>query len=156
MLKRLREAKIVISRRPSGTTLTPRGRELVRRLAEAISFIKDLEVDDLCEDCAGSATIIREGEYKLQEFGGVIKVRDTVVREGGIGAIILFVRGNKLMLPVPEGLTPFRGYRLGGELLSKAELREGDAAIIALCPKNKDCVEVAVNSTLKILGAVDC
>ncbi len=156
MLKRLREAELVVSRRPSGTALTPSGRELVMRLSEAISFINDLDVSDLCRDCIGSVAIIRGGEVKLQEFGGVIKARDAVVREGGVGAVILFARGKELMLPVPEGLTPFRGYRLGGELLSKTELREGDAALIALCPKSKNCAEVAINSTLKILGAVDC
>ena len=156
MLRRLREAELVISRRPSGTALTPKGKELIRKLSEAISFVNDLDVSDLCKECIGSATVIRGGEVKLQEFGGVIRARDTVVREGGVGAVILFVRGKELMLPVPEGLTPFRGYRLGGELLSKTDLREGDAAIIALCLKNKDCAEVAVNSTLKVLGAVDC
>ena len=156
MLRRLREAGLVISRRPSGTALTSGGRKLIEKLTELISFINGLDVSDLCNDCVGAAAIIHDGEETIHEFGGVIKVRDFVVREGGVGAVILFIRGKKLMLPVPEGLTPFKGYRLGGELLSKTVLREGDAVIIALCLKSNDCAEVAVNSALKVVGAVDC
>jgi DNA-binding MarR family transcriptional regulator len=156
LLRRLKESGLVITRRPGGTSLTDSGRTVAEALKQRLQIITSLDPEGLCDDCTAAAVVIKGGEESVRAYGGSVKVRDLIIREGGLGALILFFRGKELMLPTSEGLVRFRGYRLRDEVLERSSLNEGDAVLVGLCRTGISCECVTLNSAIAMLGELGC
>ncbi len=156
LLRRLRESGLAVTHRPEGTSLTDLGEAIAKALKQRLQIITPLNPEGLCGDCNAAAVIVKGGEESVKAYGGSVKVRDLIIREGGLGALILFYRGNELTLPTTEGLVRFRGYRIRDELLEKSSLNEGDAILVGLCRNGTPCECVTLNSAIAMLGELGC
>ena len=158
LLRRLQAGGYVTSRKPEGTTLTAKGKGLVRRLLEHFHVVEHLTATDICGECTAAA-VLSDGDVTARLKGfGVVRLRDEVVRHGALGAIFVVKMGGDLLLPTPEGYTPFTGFAMDAELRSMDVLREGESALIALCNINDGgaCASYSFNAIINLLGGKDC
>lgn len=159
LLRRLRDFGLVTSQKPFGTKLTEKGIELAEAITNLIYVIESLPADDLCKGCKASAVVVKEGKKRVEDFGGVVAVRDEVVRQGATGALVLVVKNGDLLMPTPNEVTHFKGFMMSEHLKKLRDVKDGDSIIVGLCRDSSssvDCVNYVTNAVLRILGETDC
>ncbi len=159
LLKRLRDFGLVTSQKPFGTKLTDEGAKLAKSVVNIIQVIDYLPAEDLCKGCRASAVVVKGGEKYVERFGGVVAVRDEVVRQGAAGALVLVVKNGDLLMPTPNEVTYFKGFMMSDHLKKQRNVENGDSIIVSLCkdPSSSiDCVSYVTNAVLRILGETGC
>ncbi|OYT50741.1 MAG: hypothetical protein B6U73_03355 [Desulfurococcales archaeon ex4484_204] len=153
LLRRMRSAGLIGIDSVAGAYITDSGLKLLKALSSVIKIAGEVSVEDVCRDCNGFGVVLRGGAKAIESFGGAIRARDEVVRQGGIGALILYVLSEgRFAMPTPTGLEEASSLSAVRDLRSIKDLREGDAAVIALCYKSdRECACYAVNSALMIM-----
>ncbi|MCD6324186.1 MAG: hypothetical protein J7L55_03665 [Desulfurococcales archaeon] len=156
LLRRLKEADLVHSVKPEGTVLTEEGAALIKSLAPRLVVVGRVPSSGLCEGCVAWAVSLRNGAELIESYGGVVRVRDLLVREGALGGLILVKSSGRLYLPSNEGVEPFKGFKAGEEILRREDVVDGDAVMVALCRPGVDCECLTINSALELLRDLDC
>ncbi len=151
LLKRLKEAGLVRSFRPTGTELTERGREVLKEVLNSLVVLGEVAHGSICDNCVTSAVVLRNAADLLRGMG-VIRVRDLVVKQGADGALILLVGPNgRALMPIQGGEIPFTDP-LVSNVRKKVPLREGDVILVAMCsPHDESCIEHVVNAAITVL-----
>lgn len=151
LLKRLREAGLIRSFRPTGTELTEKGREVLREVLNSLVVLGEVAHGNVCSNCITSAVVLRSAADLLRGMG-VIRVRDLVVKQGADGALILLVGpGGRTLMPVQDGEVPFTDPLIL-DIREKVPLREGDVILVAMCsPHDESCTEHVVNAAIAVL-----
>ncbi|MGC8975843.1 MAG: DUF4443 domain-containing protein, partial [Thermoprotei archaeon] len=154
LLNRLREADLVSISRPHGTTLTETGRELVSSLKNTIKLISHLRVEGLCTDCIISGLVLSNGYAILDKIGGVIVLRDLVVREGADGALILTYLRGAFYLPLTRELEELKNEELSHQLRD-SRIHENDLIVLGMCysGNSERCLAAAFNAIVKIISS---
>jgi len=151
LLKRLKEAGLVRSFRPTGTELTEKGREVLKELLNNLIVLGKVEHGNICSNCTTAAVVLRKAMDVLKGTG-VIKVRDLVVKQGAEGALILLVDSKgRILMPLQKGEVPFTDP-LASDIMRKVPLEEGDVILVAMCnPHDEFCTEYVVNAAIAVL-----
>jgi len=151
LLKRLREAGLIRSFRPTGTELTEKGRNVLRDLQNRLVILGEVMHGGICGDCITSAVVLKDAADTLKKLG-VLRVRDLVVKQGAEGALILLVNPNGgTSMPVQDGNMPFTDS-LVTDVKEKTPLKEGDVILVAMCGPNDDlCTAHVVNAAIEVL-----
>jgi len=154
LLNRLREAGLVIISRPHGTKLTDTGKGLISSLKEVIRIIPSLRLESVCLNCSISGLILRSGRFIMDWVGGVIILRDMIVKEGADGALILTYSGGVFRLPVMGGLEELRNEELSHQLRD-FQIRDNDLIVLGMCysSNGERCLAATVNAIIKVLSA---
>jgi len=152
LLKRLKEAGLIRSFRPTGTELTERGREVLKEVLDSLVMLGDVPHGNICSKCVTSVVVLKNAANILKKIG-VIKVRDLVVKQGADGALILLVRSKgKVMMPIQNGEVPFADSLIFN-IRRMLTLEEGDVILVAMCdPQDESCTEHAVNAAITVLS----
>lgn len=151
LLKRLREAGLIRSFRPTGTELTEKGREVLKEVLSSLVVLGEVTHGNICNNCVTSAVVLRNAANLLRRMG-VIRVRDLVVKQGADGALILLVGPDgRILMPVQDGEVPFTDP-LVLNVRRRVPLREGDVILVAMCsPHDESCTEHVVNAAIAVL-----
>ncbi len=151
LLKRLREAELIRSFRPTGTELTEKGREVLKEVLSSLVVLGKVAHGNICSNCVTSAVVLRNATDLLRRMG-VIRVRDLVVKQGADGALILLVGPDgRVLMPVQDGEVPFTDP-LVLDIRGKVSLRKGDVILVAMCsPHDESCTEYVVNAAIAVL-----
>ncbi len=151
LLKRLREAGLIRSFRPTGTELTEKGRETLKEVLSSLVVLGEVVHGNICSNCVTSAVVLRSAASILRRIG-VIRVRDLVVKQGADGALVLLVGPDgEVLMPVQDGEVPFTDP-LVLNVRGKVSLREGDVILVAMCsPHDESCTEHVVNAAIAVL-----
>lgn len=154
LLNRLREASLVSISRPHGTKLTETGRELVSSLKNNIELVPHLRVESLCTNCIISGLILSNGYAILDRIGGVIVLRDLIVREGADGALILTYLRGTFYLPVTRDLEQLKNEELSNRL-KDSRIHDSDLIVLGMCysGNGERCLAAAFNAVIKILSS---
>lgn len=154
LLNRLREAGLVNISRPHGTKLTEAGKELARSLKNTIKLIPHLRLESVCRSCTISGLILSNGYTILHKVGGVIALRDLVVKEGADGALIVIYSEGAFYLPMVGGLEKLRSEELSQQL-REPQIRDGDLIVLGMCysSNGERCLAAAVNTIVKVLSS---
>jgi DNA-binding MarR family transcriptional regulator len=151
LLKRLREARLIRSFRPTGTELTEKGREVLKEVLSNLVMLGEIAHGNICSNCITSAVVLRNAANLLKRMG-VVRVRDIVVKQGADGALVLLVGpSGRVLMPVQDGEVPLTDP-LVLNIREKVSLREGDVILIAMCsPRDESCTEHVVNAAIVVL-----
>ncbi len=151
LLKRLREAELIRSFRPTGTELTEKGREVLKEILDNLVMLGEVVHGNICSNCVTSAVVLRNAANLLRRLE-VIKIRDLVVKQGAEGALILLVGpGGRILMPIQDREVPFTDP-LVLDIREKVSLREGDVILVAMCsPHDESCTEHVVNAAIAVL-----
>jgi len=156
LIRRLINTGLVNVDPVAGVILTKEGLELAKYLLSKITVVGDVDVDhsELCSNCRVSTIVLRDGVKIVERVGGVLHVRDLIVRKGGNGGLIIYYVGSELKMPSPEGLYPVSMPHFWMDLLKGCELRDGDCILASLCYRgDRDCVRYVVEAALDIIEA---
>jgi len=154
LIRRLLNAKLVITDPVAGVILTKEGLELAKYLVSRIIIVGDKEIDhnELCSNCKISLIVLRNGMKIIEKAGGVLYVRDLIVKKGGNGGLILYYIDNELKMPDTESLYPVSKSRLWEDLLKEHRLGNGDCILASLCHRDdRDCMKYVVEAALDII-----
>lgn len=153
LLNRLRGAGLVSISRPHGTKLTEAGRELVGSLVSVIKLIPYLRLESVCVNCTISGLLLSGGYAILRKVGGVVVLRDLIVREGADGALILTYSKGTFYLPVTGSLEELGDEELRQQLRD-FHVRDGDLIVLGMCysSDSERCLAAAVNAIIKVLS----
>ncbi len=150
LLRRLLETGLIVSK-GYGFMITERGKHLAELISKYVLIIEHLPSDEICIDCTLSGVVLREPLSSSFKDKPVLAIRDTVVREGAKGALVIALESDHLYLPLP-------GERRG-EVPHKLEqalrdlMKAGDIAIISICDSatTHSCVRIAFNAVFQML-----
>ncbi|MEO3992991.1 MAG: DUF4443 domain-containing protein [Desulfurococcaceae archaeon TW002] len=153
LLNRLREIGFVSISRPHGTKLTEAGKELVSSLVSIIKLIPYLRLESVCVNCTISGLVLSGGYAILHKVGGVVVLRDLIVKEGADGALILTYSKGIFYLPVVGGLEKLEDEELHQQL-KDFHISEGDLIVLGMCYSSdgERCLVAAVNAIIKVLS----
>lgn len=154
LLNRLREAGLVSISRPHGTKLTEAGKELVNSLRNIIKLIPVLRSESLCVNCTISGLALSNGHVILRKVGGVIVLRDLIVKEGADGALILTYSKGVFYLPMVGGLEELRNKELSQQLRN-SRVRDDDLIVLGMCyvGDSERCLAASFNAIIKVLSS---
>ncbi|MEM1866584.1 MAG: DUF4443 domain-containing protein [Zestosphaera sp.] len=154
LLNRLREAGLISISRPHGTKLTEAGRELAGSLRNLIKLIPYLRIESVCANCAISGLVLSNGRTILYKVGGVIVLRDLVVKEGADGALILTYSKGAFYLPLVGGLEELKSGELPQQLRD-SQIRDNDLIVLGMCysSNGERCLVATVNAIIKVLSS---
>ena len=154
LLNRLRKAGLVSILRPHGTRLTEVGRELVGNLKNTLKIIPYLRSESICTNCVISGLVLSNGYSILEKVGGVIVLRDLIVKEGADGALILTYFKETFYLPMMKELEELRNEELSKQLRDY-EVRDNDLIVLGMCysSNGKRCLAAVFNTIIKILSS---
>ncbi len=150
LLRRLLEAGLVSSR-GYGYVVTERGKHLAELINNHVLVVERLPSDEVCSECTLSGVVLRKPLSSELENMSVLTVRDTTVREGARGALVITSEGGDLYLPLPGGgrgrVPPKLGEKLG------ALMKDGDIAVLSICEGTDahSCVRIAFNAVFRLL-----
>ncbi len=156
LLKRLREAGLIRSAKPEGSLLTEKGLLIAKELLSSIYVLGEFPALGLCNKCVAWAASLKGKPKLIEAAGGVVRIRDLMVREGALGGLILKKKNGKIYMPSPNKAIPFGGFELVEELERREEVEEGDMVMVALCSFTEDCECLLINSALNLLRDLDC
>jgi len=157
MIRRLKERHLVDVSKGKGITLTSTGKRIVEDIYSILIRIGEVSNEGICDNCLLFAVIIRGGEKMVEKLGGSVAVRDSIVRNGGQGGLILYYLNGKIYMPTPTGLEKCNKIPIVSQLMNMDILNEGDAIIASICNENdKNCEAYLINAVLDALEVVDC
>ncbi len=151
LISRLRELGLVEVDKVAGVILTNKGINLISKLISIVKTLGSINTSSICESTYSEAAIIRGGAKYVEKIG-ILDVRDLLVKYGAKGGIILYYRDKRFFMPTPSGLELFTDRSIVDQLLSRAEVLDGDAIIIALCSSSKGCLNSLINAIIAMLG----
>ncbi len=154
LVRRLSEVGLIAVDPVAGVLLTEAGFEVLRllmsRLIVAGSF--DLGYGEICRDCRMSAVLLRDGVRLVSQVGGVLYVRDLIVRKGGTGGLILYYVDGVFMLPNSYGLYKVIDQGFWRDILGGFKIFEGDSVLVSVCRKgDRNCLMYVVEAALDVL-----
>lgn len=150
MLRRLSEAGLITSR-GYGFVVTEHGRHIAELISKYVLVVEHLPPDEVCSECTLSGVVLRDP--LSAELGGksVLAIRDTAVREGARGALVIASEGRHLHLPLPGGGRGRVPHKLRQAL--RTLMKGGDIAILSICGGTDpgSCVRTAFNAVFWLL-----
>lgn len=154
LLNRLRKAGLVSISRPHGTKLTKAGEELVSSLRNIIKLIPGLSSKNVCVNCIISGLVLSKGYFILSKVGGVVVLRDLVVKEGADGALILTHSKGIFYLPMAKELEELRDGELSQQLRD-FEVHDDDLIVLGICYSGdvERCLAASFNAIIKVLSS---
>jgi len=102
MIRRLKDKNIVIVDPVAGAILSDKGLMLWNTWSQAIKNCKNVNVSHLIGNKPTACLIISKGENVVNKIG-LIKVRDTIIRHGADGALIVLFDEKGAYIPSPTG-----------------------------------------------------
>ena len=134
LLARLAEAGLISTSR-SGCSLTKKGKNLRRRIEEAIPQISEIGQNELT---FAAYNVVVQVRGRGEKVGKGLEQRDAAVRTGAKGAITLIYKNEKLILPTITDDTA-KSYPIAYQQITQLmDLKENDVAIIVCADNLKD------------------
>ncbi len=150
LLRRLSEAGLITSR-GYGFAVTEHGKHIADLINNYILVVEHLPPEDVCSECTLSGVVLREPLSSELRGKPVLAIRDTAVREGARGALVIASEGHHLYLPLPGGGRGRVPHKLGQALGTL--MRDGDIAVLSICGDMdpSSCVRIAFNAVFWLL-----
>ena len=134
LLARLAEAGLISTSR-SGCSLTKKGKNLWRKIEEAIPRISEIGQNELT---FAAYNVVVQVRGRGEKVGKGLEQRDAAVRTGAKGAITLIYKNEKLILPTITDDTA-KSYPIAYQQITQLmDLKENDVAIIVCADNLKD------------------
>ena len=134
----------------AGAYLTSKGLRLAEQVKNLLRFI-DIDVSPLVNWSTYVSALIKGGYELVKKCGGILWLRDVVIKNGGDACLIITVKGGKLVLPSPNEEFIIEG-KLGG-LITKLGLNEGDLVLVV---KGKDTHTAEEALVLSFINLLEC
>ncbi len=157
LIRRLSEAGLIVVDPVAGVLLTDTGFEVLKSLRSRLYVVGDFDLSDgeVCRDCRISLVLLRDGVKYVERVGGVLHVRDLIVRKGGLGGLILYYIDGSLKLPDSNGLHEVTNQGFWKNLLRGLDIVGGDCILASICRKgDPNCSMYVVEAALDILRGV--
>lgn len=144
MLSKMKSYGIIKCER-RGCSLTKKGRGLYKRLSSYISMLHDLNIP--YAKPFNCAVVIREGARFVRKG---LEERDMAIVGGAKGASLFVLKRGDLWMPGLENVSE-KYPDVADEILSKLEVHDGDAIIVAWADDKFSAEYGALNATLYLL-----
>ena len=157
LIKRLLSFELVTIDNVAGVLLTEKGVKAFNLLKDVLVLVGSFDFNgcEFCRDCRLSIIILRRGVELIKLFGGVLVVRDLIVKYGGVGSIILYYINDGLRLPDSKELHSIDSGSVLIKLVEGFNISNGDSVLVAMCNKGDDnCLRYVVEATLDIVKVV--
>lgn len=154
LVRRLSEAGLIFVDSVAGVLLTSKGFEVLKVLSSRLVIVgsQDLISSDICARCRVSIALLKDGIKLVECVGGVLNVRDLIVKKGGIGGLILYYIDGVFKLPNSESLYDVTDQEFWRNLLKDYGVSDGDCVLVSIC-KNGDvnCLMYVVEAALEVV-----
>jgi len=157
LIKRLLSFELITIDNVAGVLLTEKGFKAFNLLRDVLVLVGSFDFSEcgLCRDCRLSIVILRRGVELIKLFGGVLAVRDLVVKYGGVGSVILYYINDGLRLPDSKELHSIDNRSVLVKLVEGFNISNGDSVLIAMCSKgDDDCLRYVVEAALDVIKVV--
>jgi len=157
LIKRLLSFELITIDNVAGVLLTEKGFKAFNLLRDVLVLVGSFDFSEceLCRDCRLSIVILRRGVELIKLFGGVLAVRDLVVKYGGVGSVILYYINDGLRLPDSKELHSIDNRSVLVKLVEGFNISNGDSVLIAMCSKGDDnCLRYVVEAALDVIKVV--
>lgn len=124
----------------AGALLSHKGLKLMNMIESIIKFI-DIDISPITRWNNYVSAIIKESYNLVKKCGGVLWLRDVVIRNGGTACLILALKGGNLVLPSSD--SEFIISNKLKEQVIKLGAKDGDI-ILVVKGLNKDVAERAL------------
>lgn len=152
LIRRLNVYGLVNIDEVAGVLLTDKGLRLMSYIEGLLKFI-DIDISTIVKWSSYVSAIIKGGYDLVKECGGILWLRDLVIRNGGDACLILTFKRNKLLLPSPD-----KEYVIDDKLKKQVinfSAKEGDLILIVQ-GAGKDVAERAlIHSFLNLMKCGD-
>lgn len=150
LLRRLLGSGLITSK-GYGFVITERGKHIAELINKYVLVIEHLPSEEVCNNCTISGIVLREPLSSEIKGKPVLVVRDTLVREGARGALVIASEGINLYLPLPGGGRGRVPHKLG-QVLRKL-MKDENIAVLSICEEMNtySCVRVAFNAVFQLL-----
>lgn len=156
LIKRLRSLGVLRVDPIGGCMLSDEGRSLLEDFfskIEIIGYVNEYVRGKLKLSTYSYAVILKSACEKLVPKE-VTHIRDLIVRNGGLGALILCFKDGKLYMPGPGRIVGEEELEELRILRSKLRsLKSGDLVLISFCEDPVECEASIVNSILELYWA---
>lgn len=154
LIKRLSETGLITVDPVAGVLLTEVGLRILKALTNWLVVVGsfDLSDEEICRDCRISAVLLRDGIKFVKQVGGVLYVRDLIVKKGGIGGLIIYYVDGAFMLPNSHSLYKVTNQGFWRSLLGDLKIFDGDSILVSVCRKgDRNCLMYVFEAALDIL-----
>jgi len=147
MIRRLKDKNVVVVDPVAGAILSDKGLMLWNTWSQAIRYCKDVNVSHLIGDKPIACIVISKGENVINKIG-LIKVRDTIIRHGADGALIVLIDDKGAYIPSPTG-EKYYDEQLTQNL--KSTCSSGDVVLISWSKTYRDAEKSLIEALISLL-----
>lgn len=159
LIRRLSEAGLVSVDPVAGVLLSSKGLEVLKLLNDKVIIVGSFDLSDseICSNCRISITLLRGGVELVKSVGGVLYVRDLIVRKGGIGGLILYHVDGTFKLPNSKDLYDATDQEFWKRMLAGFNVNSGDCVLASICRvEDVNCLMYVVEAALEVVrGALE-
>ncbi|MEM1679996.1 MAG: hypothetical protein QXZ56_02040 [Sulfolobales archaeon] len=154
LVRRLYNVGLIAVDPVAGVLLTEKGFEVLELLKNNVLMVGSFDFSDieLCRDCRISVVLLKNGVKLVEEVGGVLYVRDLIVKKGGVGGLILYYIEGSFKLPDSYGLYEITNQEFWKNMLSSFKVVDGDCVLASICRRgDMNCLMYVVEAALDVL-----
>ncbi|MEM4519928.1 MAG: hypothetical protein QXD94_05770 [Sulfolobales archaeon] len=159
LIRRLYQIGLIYVDPVAGVLLTPTGLEVLKSLSDMMYLVGsfDLNHSEICSNCRIALTVLKDGVKLVEKIGGVLYVRDLIVKKGGVGGLILYYINGIFKIPNSKNIYDVVNQEFWRGLLKNSSIGDGDCVLASMCGRgDTNCLMYVVEAALDVIrGAIN-